>query len=177
MIDYIIPSLFFISIGVFCACMIYKALFGDSRFETGFLIFSAVTFLFAITYPNFVHIPHHCNCKAKLEGEANNIAAAIASYFSIPTRTQIPSISDLINSEDYVLLENRDSKYKKLVEESEFSIAILDGDVNEIPIVVSSKEGRCPFQKGECPWSKGEVYVLKMGSGDSGVWLNSYEKN
>ena len=75
------------------------------------------------------------------------------------------------------LLENRDSKYKKLVEESEFSIAILDGDVNEIPIVVSSKEGRCPFQKGECPWSKGEVYVLKMGSGDSGVWLNSYEKN
>jgi hypothetical protein len=53
----------------------------------------------------------------------------------------------------------------------------LDGDVNEIPIVVSSKEGRCPFQKGECPWSKGEVYVLKMGSGDNGVWLSSYEEN
>ena len=176
MIDYIIPSLFFISIGVFCACMIYKALFGDSRFETGFLIFSAVTFLFAIAYPNFVHIPHHCNCKAGLEGEANIIAGAISSYFSEPTRTQIPSISDLVNSEDYILLENRDSKYKKLVEESEFSVAILDGDVNEIPIVVSSKEGRCPFQKGECPWSKGEVYVLKMGSGDNGVWLDSYEE-
>ena len=115
--------------------------------------------------------------KLRLEGEANNIAAAISSYFSEPTRTQIPSISDLVNSEDYVLLENRDSKYKKLVEESEFSIAILDGDVNEIPIVVSSKEGKCPFQKGKCPWSKGEVYVLKMGSGDNGVWHDSYEEN
>ena len=82
----------------------------------------------------------------------------------------------MVKSGDYVLLENRDSKYKKLVEESEFSVAILDGDVNEIPIVVSSKEGRCPFQKGECPWSKGEVYVLKMGSGDNGVWLDSYEE-
>ena len=176
MIDYIIPSLLFISIGVFCACMIYKAIFGNNKFETGFLIFSAVTFLFAIIYPNFVHIPHHCSCKGRLEGEASNIAAAISSYFSEPTKTQIPSISDLVNSEDYVLLENRDSKYKKLVEESEFFVAILDGDVNEIPIVVSSKEGRCPFQKGECPWSKGEVYVLKMGSGDNGVWLDSYEE-
>jgi hypothetical protein len=174
MIDYIIPSLFIISIGVFSACMIYKAIFGDSRFETGFLIFSAVTFLFAIAFPNFVHIHHHCNCKAELEGEASKVAAAIASYFSEPHRTQIPSISDLVNSGDYVLLENRDSKYKKLVEESEFSIAIVDGDVNEIPIVVSSKEGRCPFQKGECSWSKGEVFVLKMGSNHNGVWLSSY---
>ena len=91
MIDYIIPSLLFISIGVFCACMIYKAIFGNNKFETGFLIFSAVTFLFAIIYPNFVYIPHHCNCKAGLEGEANDIAAAISSYFSEPTRTQIPS--------------------------------------------------------------------------------------
>ena len=140
-----------------------------------FLIsFAIAGFSFVIIYPNFAHGPHHCNCKAGLEGEANNIAAAISSYFSEPTRTQIPTIIDLVNSEDYVLLENRDSKYKKLVEESEFSVAIVDGDVNEIPIVVSSKEGRCPFQKGECPWSKGEVYVLKMGSGDNGVWLSSY---
>ena len=133
-----------------------------------FLISSAMAgFSFVFIYSNFVHIPHHCNCKAELEGEAQIAAAAIASYFSEPGRTQIPSISDLVNTEDYVLLENRDSKYKKLVEESEFSVAILDGDTNEIQIVVSSKEGRCPFEKGNCPWSKGEVYVRKMGSGDS----------
>lgn len=149
-----------------------------NKFLSRFLIFSIFAiFLFIIIYPNFIHTPHHCNCKAGLEGEANNIAAAIASYFSDPSRTQVPSISDLVNSEDYVLLENRDSKYKKLVEESEFSIAILDGDVNEIPIMVSSKEGKCPFEKGRCPWSKGEVYVLKIGSSFSGEWHNSYEEN
>ena len=141
-----------------------------------FLISLALAgFSFVIIYPNFAHLPHHCNCKGGLEGEANNIAAAIASYFSEPDRAQTPSISDLVHSEDYILLENRDSKYKKLVEESEFSIAIMDGD--EIPIVVSSKEGKCPFEKGKCPWSKGKVYVLKMGSGSGGVWLDSYEKN
>jgi len=26
------------------------------------------------------------------------------------------------------------------------------------------------------PWSKGEVYVLKMGGGGGGVWLDSYEE-
>jgi hypothetical protein len=152
------------------------AFYGNNKFVSRFFIFSIFAiFLFIIIYPNFAHGPHHCNCKAGLEGEANNITAAISSYFAIPSRTQIPSISDLVNSGDYTLFENRDSKYKKLVEESEFSIAILDGDVNEIPIVVSSKEGKCPFEKGECPWSKGEFYVLKMAEYDSGVWLDSYE--
>ena len=32
-------------------------------------------FSFVIIYPNFAHVPHHCNCKATLDGEANNIAA------------------------------------------------------------------------------------------------------
>ena len=164
---------------VACITLLLKAFSttGLKRKLVLFLISSAMAgFSFAFIYLNFVHIPHHYYCKAELEGEANKVAAAIASYFSEPSRTQIPSISDLINSEDYVLLENRDSKYKKLVEESEFSIAIVDGDVNEIPIVVSSKEGRCPFQKGECSWSKGEVFVLTYGSSQFPVWLSSYEE-
>jgi hypothetical protein len=152
------------------------AFYGNNKFVSRFLIFSIFAiFLFINIYPNFAYGPHHCDCKNRLEGEANNIAAAISSYFSEPSRTQIPSINDLINSEDYVLLENRDSKYKKLVEESEFSIAILDDD--EIPIVVRSKEGKCPFEKGECPWSKGEVYVQKVGGSGGGVWHDSYEEN
>jgi len=150
--------------------------YGNNKFVSRFLIFSIFAiFLFIIIYPNFAHGPHHCIFG--LEAEANNIAAAISSYFSEPRRTQIPSITDLVNSGDYTLLENRDSKYKKLVEESEFSVAILDGDVNEIPIVFRSKEGKCPFEKGKCPWSKGEVYVVKMGGGGGGVWLDSYEEN
>ena len=44
-----------------------------------FLISSAMAgFSFVFIYSNFVHIPHHCNCKAELEGEAQIAAAAIA---------------------------------------------------------------------------------------------------
>jgi hypothetical protein len=51
----------------------------------------------------------------------------------------------------------------------------LSDDISEITIVVSSKEGKCPFEKGKCPWSKGEVYVKEIGH--SGVWHDSYKKN
>ena len=155
-----------------------KALFTTGlKRKLGLFLISLVLagFSFVIIYPNFAHVHHHCNCKAGLEGEANNIAAAIADYFSVPTRTQTPSINDLVNSGSYILFENRDSKYKKLVEDSGFSVAILDGD--EIPIVVSSKVGKCPFEKGYCPWSKGEVYVFKMEGSGGGVWLDSYKEN
>ncbi len=127
---------------------------------------------FVIIYPNFTPRPHHCSCKARFEAEVDNISAAISSYFAIPSRTQIPTISDLVNSGDYTLLENRDLKHKKLVQESEFFLAILSDDISEITIVVSSKEGKCPFEKGKCPWSKGEVYVKEIGH--SGVWHDSY---
>lgn len=74
---------------------------------------------------------------------------AIADYFSVPTRTQIPSISDLVNSGNYTLMENRDSKRKeKIVKESEFSVVILGDDVSgEIKIVLTSKANKCPFDK------------------------------
>ena len=156
--------------------MIYKALFGDSRFETGFLIFSAVTFLFAITYPNFVHIPHHCSCKDRLEGEASNIAAAISSYFSEPSRTQIPSYSDLVKSGDYSL-ENIDLKRRdKLYRESEFSVHILGENLNYIKIVLTSKEGKCPFGRWKCPRQfKGKFYVLRFEGSGVNEWVDSWE--
>ena len=43
-LDYIIPSLFFISIVVFCACVIYIAVYGYNKIVRGFLIFLALIF-------------------------------------------------------------------------------------------------------------------------------------
>ena len=176
MIDYIVFCSLLISVGVICACVIYMAFFGKKKAISGFLIFSTITFsltcILAIIHQNFTYRPHHCSCKARFEAEANNIAAAISNYFAIPSRTRIPTISDLVDSGDYTLLENRDSKHKKLVQESGFFIAILQDDFSEFAIVVSSREGECPFEKGDCPWSKGDVYVKK--NGHSGVWLDDY---
>ena len=169
-------ELFFIIAGsvVGCLSIFITALFTRKlKRKLGlFLIcFALVGLSFIVIYPNFTYRSHHCSCKAKFEAEANNIAAAISSYFAIPTRTQIPTISDLVHSGDYTLLENRESKYKKLVQESGFFIAILEDDFSEYAIVLYSREGKCPFEKGKCPWSKGDVYVKKMGH--SGVWLDS----
>ena len=179
MMDYIIPSLFIISIGVFSACMIYKAIFGDHKFETGFLIFSAVTFSFAFfIYLLFTPVgggPHY-NCNSSIEQEANNIAGALASYFSEPDRTKIPSYSDLVKSGDYPL-ENIDLKRRdKLIKESEFSVDILSDTSDEIIIVLSCAEGKCPFDRGKCPRPfKGRFYVAKMSAG-AGVWLDSWKE-
>ena len=179
---YIFYSSFYISIGVFGACMIYKAFFGNNKFETGFLIFSAATFLFGIIYPNFLHsgnVPHY-DCNGRIEREANNIAGALADYFSIPSRTQIPKYSDLDFSREYsTLLENKDLKRReKLIKESEFSVHILGDTFSDIKIVLTAKEGKCPFGRRKCPRQfKGEVYVVKMGGGGGGVWLDSYEEN
>ena len=170
--------IFIAALIVACLTILLKAFFTTGlKRKLGLFLISLVLagLSFVIIIPNFTHRSHHCACKAKMESEAYNIAAAIADYFAIPTRTQVPSISDLVNSECYILLANRDSKYKKLVEESEFSAAILDGD--EIQIMVSSKEGKCPFEKGICLWSKGGVYLLKMEGSGGGVWLDSYEEN
>ena len=153
------------------ATTIYMAIF--DRYNVGIVVIMAALLIIVCAFyaPLFIHIPHHCNCKARLEGEANHVAAAIADYFSEPQRTQIPSISDLVNTGCYTFFEEN----AELVRESEFAVTIGDQDLNDITIAVSTRAGRCPFQEGECPWSKGQVYVKKMGGG--GVWLDSYGAN
>ena len=81
----------------------------------------------------------------------------------------------MVKSGDYSL-ENIDLKRRdKLFKESEFSVDILGDTSNEIKIVLSSKEGKCPFGRWKCPRQfKGKFYVAKMGGG-VGVWLDSYE--
>ena len=143
----------------------------------GIFIFIVLILLFAFIYPNFQSSggPHY-NCNSKFEAEANNIEAAISSYFAIPDRTEIPSIDDLVNSGDYTPIEDRDPKRSaKLVRDSEFSAVILSENINQIIIVLSAKDGRCPFDEGECPRIfKGEVYVKKV-TGDE-AWYESYDE-
>jgi len=175
---YIFHYSFFISIGAFCAFVICMVVYGKNKVVQGFLIFSVLSFLFAFIYPNFVQLgggPHY-DCNSQFEREASNIAAALASYFSEPDRTEIPSYSDLVKSGDYSL-ENIDLKRRdKLYRESEFSVHILGESINYIKIVLTSKDGKCPFGRWKCPRQfKGKFYVAKM-EGGAGVWLDNWEE-
>ena len=159
----------YISLGIILASTIYMAIF--DRYKVGKVVIAVALLIIVCAYhaPLFIYIPHHCSCKARLEGEAYNVEAAMAAYFSEPQRTQIPSISDLVNTGCYTYFkENAD-----LVRESQFEVTILGRDFNDSMITVSTKAGRCPFQEGECPWSKGQVYVKKIHG--EGEWLDSDE--
>jgi len=90
--DYIMLHYSYILIGSFIACIFIKLFCSNKKVVSGFVIFSILTLVIAIIYPNFRSYgggPHY-NCKAQFEREANNIASAIADYFAIPSHTQIP---------------------------------------------------------------------------------------
>ncbi len=132
------------------ACAIYMTVFGTNKFVGGFLIFSIIAFLFGTHYSRQQPIPSgpHYYCNSRIEWEAQNVAGALASYFSEPSRTQIPSYSDLVKSGDYPL-ENIDLKRRdKLYKESEFSIEIVGNESNEIIIVLSCAEGNALLAGG-----------------------------
>jgi len=174
---YIIRYSLFILMGVIPACAIYMAVFGINKFVGGFLIFSIIAFSLGTHYDRQQPFPSgpHYYCNIRIEREADNVAQAIAIYYSEPSRTKIPSYSELVKL-GYYPLGNIDLKRRgKLFKESEFSIEILGNARDEIKIVLSSAEGKCPFGRWGCPRRfKGKYYVEKM-EGGVGVWLDSYE--
>ena len=54
------------------------------------IVIAIIGILAAIAIPNFIAYRNKAFCSAA-ESDANNIAAAIADYFSVPTRTSAPS--------------------------------------------------------------------------------------
>ena len=177
-LSYILPYSLFIAMGFFLACVIFRIVYGDNKIVRGFLFFSVVAFFSAIIYPNFE--PYgggpHSNCNGKFEYEAQAVASALADYFAVPTRTQIPRYSDLIVSGNYPSEKIDLKRRAKLFKESEFSIDILGDDSDELRIVLSSKEGKCPFYRWKCPRRiLGKIYVLRTGGSGASGWLNGYE--
>ena len=176
---YIFNYSFFISIGVFSVCVIYMAVYGNNKVIRGFFVFSALAFLFSIIYPNFAPlggVPHY-DCNSQFAREANNIEGALASYFSEPDRTEIPSYSDLVKSGEYSFLKDMESKRRdKLIKESGYYVDILGDAFDEIVIVLNSKEGKCPFHRWKCPRQiRGKIYVNRIGGSKANGWLNRYE--
>jgi hypothetical protein len=92
---------------------------------------------------------------------------ALSSYFSEPSRTQIPSIDDLVNLEKYILPEHREVIGRDdNVKESDLLVFITGDPDGDIIVEVTSIRGKCP---------QGEAYMLSMNSFE-GKWIDSYEK-
>jgi hypothetical protein len=83
---------------------------------------------------------------SKIETDSLNTLAALASYFSEPTHTELPTVQDLIISEDLTLYKN--------------STVTIDGTVERIRVTVIEDKSKC---------RRGNKFEVYMG-GTAGEW-------
>jgi hypothetical protein len=95
--------------------------------------------------------PAECTC-CKFETDAQNTLAALASYFSEPEHTEVPTVQELKNLESLTLNKN--------------STVIIDGPKDEILVRVIDNTKTCV---------RGNIYEVYMG-GTAGEWYADYEK-
>ncbi len=66
------------------------------------IVIAIIGILAAIAIPNFIAYRDKAFC-SRAEADGQNVLAALASYFSEPNNTQMPSVDDLMSSEDLTL--------------------------------------------------------------------------
>ncbi|CAB1059585.1 hypothetical protein D1BOALGB6SA_4347 [Olavius sp. associated proteobacterium Delta 1] len=114
------------------------------------IVIAIIGILAAIAIPNFIAYRDKAFC-SRSESDAQNILAALASYFSEPNNTQMPSVADLQQAEQLTLNENNVGTLTELADGS-FEAQVSDGS------------GRCPRADG------GEEYYSYMGTTTIGEW-------
>ncbi len=111
------------------------------------IVIAIIGILAAIAIPNFIAYRDKAFC-SYTETDAQNILAAVASYFSEPDHTQTPTIDDLILTESLSL--------NNPVADAEVS----GSSTGTITVTVTDDSGRCP---------RSTNYAVTMG-GAAGDW-------
>ena len=118
------------------------------------IVIAIIGILAAIAIPNFIAYRDKAYC-SRAETDASSVLAALASYFSEPLNTQIPSIADLRTGES-LSVNNGDP------------VPVLDPDAGTglghgetVWVSVNDNSGRCPREFN---------YHVAMGADTSGYW-------
>ena len=108
------------------------------------IVIAIIGILAAIAIPNFIAYRNKAYC-SRAESDANNIAAAIADYYAIPTHTTLLAKTDLS------------------VQTTGGNTYTIGGNVDAITITVTDISGRCPsdYQTSNSEWSS-SVYTKSM---------------
>jgi type IV pilus assembly protein PilA len=93
------------------------------------IVIAIIGILAAIAIPNFIEYRNKSFC-SRAESDANTIAAALADYFAIPTRTALPTLGTAAGNLNVTL--------------SGANTAALGGTIDAISITVTDASGRCP---------------------------------
>jgi prepilin-type N-terminal cleavage/methylation domain-containing protein len=110
------------------------------------IVIAIIGILAAIAIPNFIAYRNKAYC-SRAESDANNIAAAIADYYAIPTNTSIQAIEGSVTPDGTGTLG---------IGLSPDNTATVTGPVNSITITVTDGSGRCPddYQESNPEWNK-----------------------
>ena len=116
------------------------------------IVIAIIGILAAIAIPNFISYRDKAYC-SRAEQDAKSMLAALASYFSEPEHTAMPSINDLITLED-LSLNNPKSPT--------FNIAAGSTVAGKtITATVTDESNRCP---------RNTTYSSSLGGNSIGSW-------
>jgi type IV pilus assembly protein PilA len=118
------------------------------------IVIAIIGILAAIAIPNFIAYRDKAYC-SRAETDSSSVLAAIASYFSEPTNTQIPSIDDLRVSESLSL--NNGNTGSAVLTPNSGSL----GHGETLWVSINDESTRCPRETN---------YHVAMGADTSGYW-------
>jgi prepilin-type N-terminal cleavage/methylation domain-containing protein len=102
------------------------------------IVIAIIGILAAIAIPNFIAYRNKSFC-SRAETDANNIAAAIADYFAIPSHTTTPALTDLNGGAGFTMSGTGSATPNTAV------IAGADPSLG-ITVSVTDGSGRCPAE-------------------------------
>jgi prepilin-type N-terminal cleavage/methylation domain-containing protein len=111
------------------------------------IVIAIIGILAAIAIPNFIAYRNKAYC-SKAETDAQNVVAALSSYFADPNRANIPSSTDLMAAESLTL--NRPN-----------SLTLTASGTSGAIIAVNDGNGKCP---ASLPSKKYTVYFGTNGT-------------
>ncbi len=117
------------------------------------IVIAIIGILAAIAIPNFIAYRNKAFCSAA-ESDANNIAAAIADYFAVPSRVDAPDPDPTTAATVGLGMELTND-----------NTGDIGQDVQAMTITVTDGSGRCPddYQDSVDGWDSGDnTYTLVM---------------
>jgi len=119
------------------------------------IVIAIIGILAAIAIPNFIAYRDKAFC-SRAEADGQNVLAALASYFSEPNNTTMPSVADLMRAEQLTLNENNVA-----------TLTLDDTGTNDVyQVQVTDGSHRCPRSDNDTL-----VYTAFMGTQTIGGWM------
>jgi type IV pilus assembly protein PilA len=124
------------------------------------IVIAIIGILAAIAIPNFIEYRNKSYC-SRAESDANAIAGAIADYFSIPSRVQMPAF----NATNLAAAVNGSLNVALSGNNSATLTPAAGGNPDNITIDVTDASGRCPTK-----YQQAMLFIANQKDGWNGTY-------